>query len=132
MVSTSKFIGVLAGGCLLCLTLSNCQSDSGQPRDAASAPSPTDEMKMDQSDRSASTKSIKGEVLRVEGRDYVVRGEDGKEVSLHTDSTTHKTGDISQGYSIEAQVNDQNHALSIRSTPTTDRRNEKSESMLAQ
>jgi hypothetical protein len=132
MVSTSKFIGVLAGGCLLCVTLSNCQSDSGQPRDAASAPSATDEMKMDQSDRSASTKSIKGEVLRVEGRDYVVRGEDGKEVSLHTDSTTHKTGDISQGYSIEAQVNDQNHALSIRSTPTTDRRNEKSESMLAQ
>ena len=71
-------------------------------------------------------------VLRVEGRNYVVRGENGKEVSLHVDSTTQKTEDISQGYSIEAQVNDQNHALSIRSTPTTDRRNEKSESMLAQ
>src|SRR4029077_15679263 len=119
----------LAGGYLLCLALSNCQSNSGDPRDAASA---TDEMKMDQSDRRASNKSIKGEVLRVEGRNYVVRGEDGKEVSLRTDSTTRKTGDINQGYSIEAQVNHQNHALSIRSTPTTDRRNEKSESMLAQ
>ena len=129
MVSPSRFIGVLAGGCLLCLALSNCQSDSGQPRDAASG---TDEMKTDQSDRRVSTTSIKGEVLRVEGRNYVVRGEDGKEVSLHTDSTTQKTGDIQQGYRIEAQVNDQNHALSIRSTPTTDRRNEKSESMLAQ
>jgi hypothetical protein len=42
------------------------------------------------------------------------------------------TGDISQGHSIEAQVNDQNHALTMRSTPTTDRRDEKSESMLAQ
>lgn len=26
MVSTPRFIGVLAGGCLLCLALSNCQS----------------------------------------------------------------------------------------------------------
>jgi hypothetical protein len=127
MVSTSKFIGVLAGGCLLCLALTNCQSNSA--RDAASA---TDEMKMDQSDRRAGTKSVKGEILRIEGHNYVVREQDGKEVSLHADSTTQTTGDINQGYSIEAQVNDQNHALTIRSTPTTDRRNEKSESMLAQ
>ena len=127
MVSTSRFIGGLAGGCLLCLGLSSCYT--GPARDAASA---TDELKMDQSDRRSDTKAIKGEVLRVEGHNYVVKGEDGKEVSLHTDSTTQKTGDISQGYNIEAQVNDQNHALSIRSTPTTDRRNEKSESMLAQ
>jgi len=127
MVSTSRFIGGLAGGCLLCLGLSSCYT--GPARDAASA---TDEIKMDQSDRRSDTKAIKGEVLRVEGHNYVVKGEDGKEVSLHTDSTTQKTGDISQGYNIEAQVNDQNHALSIRSTPTTDRRNEKSGSMLAQ
>ena len=127
MISPSKFISVLAGGCLMCLGLSNCASNVGDASDAASA---TDERKMDQLDRS--TKSIKGEVLRVEGYNYVVKGEDGKEVSLHTDSTTRKTGDISEGYSIEAQVNDQNHALSIRSTPTTDRRNEKSDSMLAQ
>lgn len=129
MVSTSRFIGALAGGCLLCLALTNCQSNSAQPRDASSA---TDGMKMDQSDRRADTKSVKGEVLRIEGHNYVVREQDGKEVSLHADSTTQKTGDINQGYSIEAQVNDQNHALSIRSTPTTDRRNEMSESMLAQ
>jgi len=127
MVSTSKFIGVLAGGCLLCVALTNCQSNPA--RDAASA---TDEMKMDQSDRRAGTKSVKGEILRIEGHNYVVREQDGKEVSLHADSTTQTTGDINQGYSIEAQVNDQNHALTIRSTPTTDRRNEKSESMLAQ
>ncbi len=53
-------------------------------------------------------------------------------MSLHTDSTTQKIGEISEGYKIEAEVNPQNHAVSIRSTPTTDRRNEKSESMLAQ
>ena len=76
--------------------------------------------------------AIKGEVLRIEGDTYVVKGEDGKEVRFHTDDTTHKTGNINQGDRIEAQMNDQNYALSIRSTPTTDRRNEKSESMLAQ
>jgi hypothetical protein len=127
MVSTSRFIGGLAVGCLLGLGLSSCYT--GPARDAASA---TDEIEKNQSDRSSDTKAIKGEVLRVEGHNYVVKGEDGKEVSLHTDSTTLKTGDIRQGYNIEAQVNDRNHALSIRSTPTTDRRNEKLESMLAQ
>jgi len=118
---------------LLYLALSNCQSDSGYPRDAASA---IDEMKMDQSDRtipeSPRTISIEGEVRRVEGHNYLVREKDGKEVRLHVDSTTQMVGDISQGYSIEEQVNDRSHALRMRSTPMTDRRNEKSESMLAQ
>ena len=82
--------------------------------------------------QSQRVEAIKGEVLRIEGDTYFVKAEDGKEVRLHTDDTTHKTGDINQGDRIEAQMNDQNYALSIRSTPTTDRRNEKSESMLAQ
>jgi hypothetical protein len=128
MGSLSRFFGILAGGCVLCLGLTNCQSVTGPPHDSASA---TDEMKPDQSIK-PNTKSVKGEVLRVEGQNYVVKGEDGKEVSLHTDSTTEKTGDIAEGYRIEAEVNDQSHAVSIRSTPTTDRRNEKSEAMLAQ
>jgi hypothetical protein len=91
---------------------------------------------MDQSDRTTSesprTTSIQGEVLRVEGYNYVVREMDGKEVRVHVDSTTQMTGDISEGYSIEAQVDDNSHALTMRSTPTTDRRNEKSGSMLVQ
>lgn len=114
MVSASRFISVLAGGCLLCLGLSSCYT--GPARDAAPA----------------ATESIKGEVLRIEGQNYVVKREDGKEVSFHADSTTQKMGDISEGYKIEAEVNAQNHAVSMRSTPTTDRRNEKSDSMLAQ
>jgi hyperosmotically inducible protein len=83
-------------------------------------------------EESQHVEAIKGEVLRIEGENYFVRGESGKEVRLHTDETTQKIGDIHQGDRIEAQMKDQNHALSIRSTPTTDRRNEKSESMLAQ
>ena len=71
-------------------------------------------------------KAIKGEVLRIEGDQYYVAGEDGKEVGLHIDGTTQKTGDIQAGDRMEAQANEQNHALSIRSAPTTDRRNEHS------
>jgi hyperosmotically inducible protein len=87
---------------------------------------------MNEAEQSQHVEVIKGEVLRIEGENYFVRGESGKEVRLHTDETTQKTGDIHQGDRIEAQMNDQNHALSIRSAPTTDRRNEKSESMLVQ
>lgn len=129
MVSASRFIHVLAGGCFLCLALSNCQFNAGPARDTGW---PADAMKMDPSDRTSITEPIKGEVLRVEGANYIVKREDGREVSVHADSTTQKIGDISEGYKIEAEVTPQNHAVSIRSTPTTDRRNEKSESMLAQ
>jgi hyperosmotically inducible protein len=85
-----------------------------------------------ESEPSQRVEGIKGEVSRIEGDTYFVRGESGKEVRLHTDDTTQKTGAIHEGDRIEAQMNEQNHALSIRSTPTTDRRNEKSDSMLTQ
>jgi hypothetical protein len=136
MVSIPKVVGVLSCGFLLCLGLSTAA------RADANAASAADEMKMkaDQSDRrqggqkpggkqltdkmeadhSQGGKTIKGEVLRVEGDNYFVKGEDGKEVRLHADKTTQKTGNISQGDRIEAMMNDQNHALSIRSAQGTD------------
>ena len=79
---------------------------------------------------SPNAKAIKGEVLRIEGDKYFVAGEDGKEVGLRVDGTTEKTGDINPGDRIEAQMNEQHHALTIRSAPTTDRRNEHSPDLL--
>jgi hypothetical protein len=71
-------------------------------------------------------KTIKGEVLRVEGNDCFIKGQDGKEVRLHIDLTTMKAKNIEPGEHIEAKVNDQNHALSILSAQAlTDRRNDK-------
>jgi hypothetical protein len=133
MISIPKVVGVLSCGFLLCLGLSN----EAQADNAASA---QDEMKADQSDRrqggqeagekqmndriegsdSTGGKTIEGEVLRVEGDSYFVKGQDGKEVRLHTDQTTQKTGNIKQGDRIEAKVSDQDHALSIRSAQGTD------------
>ena len=63
---------------------------------------------------------IDGGVLRVEDENYFVKGQDGKEVRLHTDNTTRKTGHISQGDRIKAKVNKPNHALSIRLADAAD------------
>ena len=60
---------------------------------------------------------MQGDVLRVQGTNYVVKGLDGKEVSLHADNTTVKTGNFKAGDRIEAKVNEQNHALSIQAVP---------------
>ena len=140
MVSIPKAVGVLSCGFLLCLGLSN----AAQADNAASS---ADKLKADQSDRrqggqeagekqmndmeggqSKGGKTIKGEVLRVEGDNYFVKGQDGKEVRLHIDETTQKARNINiePGDQIEAKVNDQNHALSILSDQAIqDRRNAK-------
>ena len=134
MVSISKIVGVLSCGFLLCLGLSAAHAEH--------APGPSDVMKTDsvtdrqgfQSDddkqknvddekgstRADGAKTIKGELFRVEGGNYFVKGQDGKEVRLHTDKTTQMTGEIKKGDRIEAKVNDQNHALSMRSARETD------------
>jgi len=105
MVAILKVVGVLSSGFLLCLGLSYAV----QAGDEASA---QDELKADQSDRrqggqetcekqmsdglkggqSHDGKIIKGEVLRVEGDNYFLKGQDGKEVRMQTDKTTLKAG----------------------------------------
>jgi hypothetical protein len=133
MVSISKVVGVMSCGFLLCLGLSHAAQ-------AGNAAPTTDEMKADQSDRrqggqeagekqmsdemkggqSKDGKMITGEVLRVESDIYFVKGQDGKEVRMYTDKTTIIMGNIRQGDRIEAKVNDEDHALSIRSARGTD------------
>ncbi len=127
MVSIPKVVGVLSCGFLLCLGLSR----GAQADDAASA---ADKPTADQSDRRQSGqeagerqmndmqggqsnrgKTIKGEVVRVEGNNCFVKGQDGKEVRLHIDVTTLKAKNIEPGDRIEAKVNDQNHTLSVLS-----------------
>ena len=130
MVSIPKVVGVLSCAFLLCLGLSNAAR-------AEHTPAPSDVMKTDsvtdqqgfQSDddkqknvdnekgsKSAKgAKTIKGELSRVEDGNYFVKVKDGKEVRLHTDKTTQMTGEIKKGDRIEAKVNKENHALSIRS-----------------
>jgi hypothetical protein len=121
MVSIPKVVGVMSCGFLLCLGLST----AAQAGNAASA---ADELKAGQPDREGGQADLKGEqeklkgghmitgeVLRVESDIYFVKGQDGKEVRMYTDKTTIILGNIRQGDRIEATVDEQNHALSIRS-----------------
>ena len=130
MVSIQKFIGVLSCSFLLCLGSNAAQAEH--------PPSPSDVMKTDSTsdrqgyqsddDRQKNVKSersnaegsrtVKGELTRVEDANYFVKEKDGKEVRLHTDKTTEMEGGVMKGAQIEATVNDQNHALSIRGVDT--------------
>jgi hypothetical protein len=117
MVAISKIIGVLSCGFMLCLGLSNVASSADQLNTGQS------DKKMftvSDKDRFEAGKELKGEVVRVEGANYFVKGQDGKkEVRLHTDSTTQTmTGIIGKWDRTEAKVNDQSHALSINKTST--------------
>ena len=140
MVTIPKVVGVLSCGFLLCLGLSTTSQADNAASEADS------KLKAEQTDRrqggqdagekqvreemkggdSTGGKTITGEVLRVEGNDCFIKGQDGKEVRLHIDATTLQARNIEPGERIEAKVNDQNHVLSILSGPAvTDRRNDK-------
>jgi hypothetical protein len=128
MESIPKIVGVISCSFLLCFGLSHAAQ-------AGNVASSADEMKADQTDRrqggqeagekqmtdemkggpSKGGQTINGEVLRVEGNHYFVKGQDGKEVRLHIDLSTLKAKNIEPGDRIEAKVNDQNHALSVPS-----------------
>ena len=135
MVSIPKVVGVLACGFLLCLGLSNAVQAGNVPgaSDVMKTDSVTDRQGFQSDDdkqknvddkmgsnRADGAKTIKGELFRVEDGNYFVKVKDGKEVRLHTDKTTQMIGEIKKGDRIEAQVNDQNHALSIRSARGTE------------
>lgn len=126
MVEMAKnVVGLMSCGLVLCLGLST----AAQAGNAATA---AEDLKHGQADRpkneqdpmkgrdAAHGQTIKGEVLRVEGDTYFVKGPDGKEVRLQTDHNTQTVGSIHPGDRIEATVNEQNHALSIRSSRGTE------------
>lgn len=131
MVFIHKDVGVMACAFLLCLGLSNAAQ-------AEHSPSSSDVMKTDSqsesglgfqsdddrqrhaddkkgSNRVEDAKMITGELVRIKDANYFVKLKSGEQVRLHTDKTTRMIGAIKKNDRIEAMVNDQNHALSIRS-----------------
>jgi hypothetical protein len=62
----------------------------------------------------AAAQTIKGEVLKIDGENYVVKDATGKEVKLHVNAQTKKEGDIKVGDKIEAQADGSGHATSIK------------------
>jgi hyperosmotically inducible protein len=86
--------------------------NAGQPeRNSGSA---------EQQDRTMQTQGgtiIQGDVVRVEGDTYFVKGRDGKEISLQADTTTMKTHTIKPGDRVEVKLDQNNHALSMLPAP---------------
>jgi hypothetical protein len=111
MVSISKIIGVLS--CGIVLYLSNAASAADGMKAAPPERQGGQAGVRGELDRLKGGNVIQGKVLRVDGDNYFVKEQNGKEVRLHVDDTTEKTSPVTVGDRVEAEVNDQNHALSI-------------------
>lgn len=126
MVTILKFAGMLSCGFLLCVGLSNTAQADHVPSasDVMKTDSATDRQGFqDDADKQMhdgmggirGSKRIKGELFRIEGDSYYIILRDVTELRIRTDKTTMMSGAIKKGDLIEAKINDQNHALSIRS-----------------
>ena len=67
--------------------------------------------------RLAQAKVIKGDLVRIDYGDYLIKEKDGQEIRLHIGKKTQMMGQLKKGDRVEAKVDDQNNALTIRSLP---------------
>ena len=114
MAAVSKLINVMLG-VVLGLTLSNgaIAAVSGGSDCAEGKGGRPDLLKCDQEIRQG-VETVRGDVLRVEGDSLLVQRPDGKEVRVHLDETTQMFGYVGPGERVEARMDKQGHALSIR------------------
>jgi hypothetical protein len=103
MFSIPKIVSVLSCGMLLCLGLSQA-AYAGQADETGAS-------------RLEHAKVIKGELVRVDYGDYIVKEQDGNEVRVHMGNKTQIMGQLKKGDRVEVKVDDKNNALSIRSLP---------------
>ena len=120
MKSIPKFVSGVSGFMLyLSLADPTQATEKIKPSDCAHMKNGSRDLGKCEEVRREGIDTIQGEVSGIEGDQYVVQQFYGKEVRLHTDATTQRTGSIVLGDSIEATVkesNNQKHVLSIRST----------------
>ena len=119
MVSIPKIIGVMSCSFVLCLSLSNVTQAADKMEVDPCADRKGGEPNLVKCNEEArqGIHTIKGEVLRIEGNDFLIQRYDGKEVSLRVDSATETSGRIGRGDRIEAkvrEVNDEKRVLSLR------------------
>ena len=114
MVSLPKVTGSVFCGLLLSLGLSTVAQAEMFDRSQGGQGAGQTQLHQMEGSQSPVGKTIQGEVVRVEGSDCVIKGQDGKEVRLQIDLPLLKAANIEPGDRIEAKVNDQNHVLSFR------------------
>jgi len=101
-----NLIGFMTLGAFLILGAWAYAADPAKPDASGGAAGAAQEM--------GAAKTVKGEVLRIEGENYFVKDEAGKEVKLHVNAQTKKEGDIKVGAKVEAQADATGHATSIK------------------
>jgi hypothetical protein len=65
-------------------------------------------------DADAPSRTVKGDLLKVDGEFYVVKDMAGKETRLHVDKTTQLDGAIKVGDKVEVQATGKDHATAIK------------------
>ena len=112
MVSILKVVGVLSCGFLLCLGLSNVASSADKLNTGQSGGKM---FTVADKDRFEAGKEIKGEVVRVDGDNYIIREDSGSEVRIHVDATTEKKSKLmpKPGDHVLAKVNAKGHAITF-------------------
>ena len=103
MGSFIKTFRVLSCGVVLGLMLSQAAQGAPPVEEGAS--------------RLAQAKVIKGDLVRIDYGDYLIKEKDGQEIRLHIGKKTQMMGQLKKGDRVEAKVDDQNNALMIRSLP---------------
>ncbi|MGZ8381255.1 MAG: hypothetical protein ACXW4C_06460, partial [Nitrospira sp.] len=70
---------------------------------------------VDDKDRFVAGKEVKGEIVKIDGENYVVREESGAEVRMHVDANTEKRSNMRPkvGEHVLAKVDAKGHALSF-------------------
>jgi hypothetical protein len=118
MGSIQKFIGVMSCSVVLCLSLSNATqaTEKMKPDPCADRKGGLSNLVKCDDETRQSIDTVSGEVLRIDGNDFLVQRFNGKEVRLHLDANTQMNEIIGLGDRIEAKVSDVNerqHVLSI-------------------
>ncbi|HEV8619448.1 MAG TPA: hypothetical protein VGQ79_00320 [Nitrospiraceae bacterium] len=112
MVAIPKVVGIMSCGFLLCLGLSNVAS-SGDNLNTGQSGGKI--FTVDDKDRFEAGKEVKGEIVRIDGDNYILRQDSGSEVRMHVDATTETKSKLKPkvGDHVIAKVNDKGHAITF-------------------
>ena len=112
MVSMQKVVGVLSCGFLLCLGLSTVALSADKLNTGQSGGKI---FTVDDKERFVPGKEVKGEIMKIDGENYVVREATGAEVRMHVNSSTEKRSSLTPkvGEHVLAKVDANGHAVSF-------------------
>lgn len=117
MVSIPKIIGVISLSVVLGLSLSNAAQARMSPGPCADTNRGQPNLLKCDEDTLQGIRTIRGEVLRVDGDILLIHRFNGQQMVMQIEKTTKMSGLISRGNRIEAKVKDvdyQTHVISVR------------------